>query len=124
MAPRSSPMKVGRPRLTSTLPRSVAFARPRSIHDRLCFTRSGPEKRHDTVRQLGRDLDGARSDGRHVQGHSLYRGALGQMSRGTFALEPAAHRGHVAPERDRRVSHVDAERGVDGWMADAETEHE
>src|SRR5215470_8920156 len=61
---------------------------------------------------------------RWKKGNALYRGALGQMSRGTFALEPAAHRGHVAPERDRRVSHVDAERGVDGWMADAETEHE
>src|SRR5262245_18862203 len=84
----------------------------------------GPEKWHDAVRQLARELDGARSDGRHVEGHALGRGTLGQVSRGTFALEPAAHRGHVAPERDRRVAHLDAERGVDGRMAHAETEHE
>src|SRR5207245_7498860 len=90
----------------------------------LCDARCRPQKRHDPVGQLAGELDGPRRDGSDVNRDRLRRRALREMGWWALAPEPASYRRDVAPQRRRRILHVDPERLVDRRMTDAEPQNE
>jgi hypothetical protein len=116
-------MKIGRPSVTSSLPRPDALARP---DPRLALRDAGrrPQERHDAVRELAGEHDGARGHRCNVDRHRLRRWPLRQVRRGTFAPEPVPYGRNVPPELRRRLPHVDPKRVVDGRVADPEPQDE